>query len=534
MSPNFIFSFLLLFLLFILIFVNMNLIILLALGIGLWILHWISQFISRRQQAKAWNCKSPRRGHPGLLGIPHFLRLTKAVREKTWIDFFADEHAHYGTTYQQELLSKQLILTIEPENIKAVLATQFKDFCLGTRRGQFYPLMGDGVFTLDGAGWTHARGLLRPQFSRDQVADLSMMNDHISHLIDLIPKDRSVFDIQRLFFMLTLDSATHFLFGESVGCMLPPSETSNVLEKSAVGSAKGFADAFGLAQDYVAERARVQGFYWLINPKEFQDANKKVHEVVDHYVRMALESKRNPDTADERYIFLRALAAETDDPKMLRDSMLNILLAGRDTTASLLSSTFFYLSRHQNVWNRLRGEITKVFGDAETQAEITHAKLKDIPYLRYVLNEVLRLQPPVPANFRVATKDTSLPVGGGEDGHSPIFIHKGQHVVYSVFAMHRRPDMWGEDAKMFRPERWEENPRHGWEYLPFNGGPRICIGQQYALTEASYTVVRLMQHFDTLENADPHPRQEPIKMSNLTMSHDLGVPIRMYSSKQAL
>lgn len=54
--------------------------------------------------------------------------------------------------------------------------------------------------------------------------------------------------------------------------------------------------------------------------------------------------------------------------------------------------------------------------------------------------------------------------------------------------------------------------------------------EQYALTEASYTVVRLMQHFDTLENADPHPRQEPIKLSNLTMMHDLGVPIRLYSS----
>ena len=122
-------------------------------------------------------------------------------------------------------------------------------------------------------------------------------------------------------------------------------------------------------------------------------------------------------------------------------------------------------------------------------------------------------------------------------------------VAYSVFAMHRRTDFWGKDARSFRPERWEENGKHGWEYLPFNGGPRICLGrkyfqydfdnaedklnvilEQYALTEASYTVVRLMQHFDTLENADPHPREEPIKLSNLTMMHDAGVPVRIYSS----
>lgn len=128
-----------------------------------------------------------------------------------------------------------------------------------------------------------------------------------------------------------------------------------------------------------------------------------------------------------------------------------------------------------------------------------------------------------------------------------MYVQKGQIVAYNVFAMHRRTDFWGKDALSFRPERWEENGKHGWEYLPFNGGPRICLGreyplkmlnaihsndvlEQYALTEASYTVVRLMQSFDTLENADPHPRAEPIKLSNLTMMHDVGVPVKLYAS----
>jgi hypothetical protein len=125
--------------------------------------------------------------------------------------------------------------------------------------------------------------------------------------------------------------------------------------------------------------------------------------------------------------------------------------------------------------------------------------------------------------------------------------------------MHRRTDLWGKDARTFRPERWEENAKHGWEYLPFNGGPRICLGrkctdilfidtnvmmklrglriradlytEQYALTEASYTVVRLLQHFDCLENADPDTRLEPIKNSNLTMMHDHGVPVKLYASQ---
>ncbi|KAJ5131111.1 uncharacterized protein N7515_007150 [Penicillium bovifimosum] len=484
------------------------------------ILRYFVQAHRHRQQAKALGCEPARSGPTTFFGIPAFLRLGKAVREKVWIEYLTNEYKTYGNTYRQTFLGRDLMTTIEPENIKAILATQFKDFCLGTRHEQFDPLLGDGIFTLDGAGWSHARGLLRPQFTRDQVADLTMLDAHISHLINLIPKDRSSFDIQRLFFLWL---------------HAPPSETTGVLENSAVGSAQGFADAFGMAQDYLSTRSRFQGLYWLVNPKEFREANRRVHEVVDYYVHRALESKRNPEkkNADGRYIFLEALAEDTDDPKLLRDNMLNILLAGRDTTASLLSSVFFYLARDTKAWNRLRREIVEVFGDAKNpRAEVTQTKLKDIPYLRHVLNEVLRLQPPVPFNFRVSTKDTSLPLGGGADGKSPVYIKKDTTVGYSVYAMHRRTDLWGKDAAFFRPERWEENAKHGWEYLPFNGGPRICLGQQYALTEASYTVVRLMQHFDTLENADPHPRSEPIKLSTLTMSHDLGVPVRLYSSEQ--
>ena len=214
------------------------------------------------------------------------------------------------------------------------------------------------------------------------------MDGHISKMVNLIPKDGSDFDIQRLFFLLTIDSATHFLFGESVGSMRTSTEAS-LLEKSAVGNAQGFAEAFNTAQEYLASRSRAMGFYWMVNPKEFQEANRLVHEVVDHYVRLALESKRRAEKEEPgRYIFAEALAADNDDPRVLRDNMLNILLAGRDTTASLLSSAFFYLARHPNVWARLRRTIVQEFGDAQhPKGKITHARLKDTPYLRYFLNE---------------------------------------------------------------------------------------------------------------------------------------------------
>ncbi|GAD95757.1 cytochrome P450 alkane hydroxylase, putative [Paecilomyces variotii No. 5] len=502
------------------------LIIALAFYVTFAVIRSIQQFFRHRQNAKALHCQPAPQGRAGFFGIPAFLKVARAVREKRLVEFMTEQYGIYGNTFEQKVFGRYVVTTIEPENIKALLATQFSDFRFGNRHREFYPLLGDGIFTLDGAGWSHARALLRPQFTKDQVADLAMMDGHIMKMIDIIPKDGSVFDIQKLFFLLTMDSATHFLFGESVGSL---SSSSGVLEKS-TGGAQGFADAFNLAQEYLAARSRAQAFYFMVNTREFREATRKVHNLVDHYVQLALQSRNKPSKPDDRYIFLQALAEDSQNPKVLRDNLLNILLAGRDTTASLLSSTFFLFARHPHVWHKLRREVIREFGDCNNKvSDITHAKLKDMPYLRHVLNEVLRLYPPVPINFRVSATDTSLPVGGGPDGKSPMYIRKDSTVAYVVYGMHRRKDLWGPDAESFRPERWEENGKHGWEYLPFNGGPRICLGQQYALTEASYTIVKLMQHFDTVENADPH-LEKPVLISSLTMSHDRGVNIRLYNS----
>ena len=115
----------------------------------------------------------------------------------------------------------------------------------------------------------------------------------------------------------------------------------------------------------------------------------------------------------------------------------------------------------------------------------------------------------------MAIRDTVIPRGGGADASSPVFVPKGKIVAWSVYSMHRRRDLYGDDADDFRPERWTDDGglKPGWEYLPFNGGPRICIGQQFALTEASYTVVRLIQEFQRLEARDQRPWMEGITMT---------------------
>lgn len=224
------------------------------------------------------------------------------------------------------------------------------------------------------------------------------------------------------------------------------------------------------------------------------------------------------------------MAKVTTDVNVLRDQALNLLIAGRDTVASLLSWMFYSLALHPEVFEKLRREILQEFG-TDTD-KITFGTLKRCKYLQYCINETLRLYPTVPCNVRTATKDTTLPRGGGPDESSPIFIPKGANVMYHVYTLHRNPDFWGADADVFRPERWSEPNagrlvNHQWTYLPFNGGPRICLGQQYALTEASYVAARFLQTFKQIIPApqlqDGTSRQD----IQLTLTIKGGVPLIM-------
>jgi cytochrome P450 len=143
----------------------------------------------------------------------------------------------------------------------------------------------------------------------------------------------------------------------------------------------------------------------------------------------------------------------------------------------------------------------------------TYAQLKDMKYLRAIVNESQRLYPIVPVNSREALVDTTLPRGGGEHEASPVMVPKGSYVAWHMYSMQRRRDLFGHDADTFRPERWlEPGFRPGWAFVPFSGGPRVCIGQNFALTEAMYVVVRLVQGFE-IERRDGEDWREKFSIT---------------------
>ena len=340
-------------------------------------------------------------------------------------------------------------------------------------------------FSTDGAEWQHARNLLRPQFAREQISNLDLEEEHIKNLMRVLPINKDgwtdVTDILPLFFRLTIDSATEFLFGESVDSQLASlpdyvsSRPPNAVKE------KDFATSFDQAQATIAKGVRMGELWWLAFDKTFRHNRDTCWQFIDHYVHKALsqETKSDKQTSNgkQKYVFLDALAESTRDPVELREHIISILLAGRDTTASLLSFVYTAFIQHPEVYQKLREIVLEEFGTYDNPRNITFSTLKSCDYLQWIMNETLRLHPVVPIDGRRALKDTTLPTGGGPNGDKPVHVRKGVQVDYSVYVIHRRKDLWGEDADEFRPDRWNGR-KSGWEYLPFNGGPRICIGQQ--------------------------------------------------------
>ncbi|MCJ1440384.1 MAG: hypothetical protein MMC23_000867 [Stictis urceolatum] len=511
------------------------------------------------KEAERLGCKPPVRAPNPVLGgwlfgMEHIYWALRADAKKQFPQFilYRNKQMNWKVHDYNIMNSNHGIVTNDPENLKAILATQFHDFTLGPRRRNiFFPLLGNGIFTADGRLWEHSRALLRPQFVRDQVSDLDLEEKHVQNLMRALPTDSSGWtsqtDLSELFFRLTLDSACEFLFGESVDSQLQ--ELPENAGSDSFGKSRVFAKAFDQGQKKLGERARFFDKYWLSDSLEFRRNCKRCHEFIDHFVHLALnkdlsekalEDGRSSHDGKERYVFIDALASSLRDPIELRYQLLHILLAGRDTTASLLGWTFYELARHSEIFAKLRASVLEDFGPYQTstappslpqsaQGHISFSKLKSCTELQHVLNEALRLHPVVPFNFRHADKDTTLPRGGGEDGMSPIFVKKGQQIEYAIYVMHRNPAIWGEDADEFKPERWVGR-KPGWEYLPFNGGPRICLGQQFALTEASYVAVRLLQRFDSMQNLD---FGELTYNLTLTSSPGDGVKVRLHEAEKA-
>ncbi|KAJ3994481.1 cytochrome P450 [Lentinula boryana] len=426
-----------------------------------------------------------------------------------------------GPTFNMRIFFEDRLVTSEPSHIKAFLATQFEDFVKGQDTlTTLQPLLGTGVFANDGDLWKFHRSITRPFFSRDRITHFDIFDRHADEAIRKMKarfKEGYAADFQDVVSRFTLDSATEFLFGHDIGTLSDPLPypffhpshlASDDASQFAQTFSARFSRSFNEAQTATSVRIRF-GDMWPLRemvkdiPKEKM---KVVHAFLDPVIqqgiqRSKLAQEKAADTVEEESeTVLDHLIKHTKDPIILRDEIMNLAVAGRDTTASLLTFTVYMLSQHPDILRKLRSEILSVVGP---NRQPTYDDFRDMKYLRAILNETLRLYPPVPFNMRQSNKHTTLPPI--KPGDKPIFIPAWTRCIYSVFVMHRRTDLWGPDALTFDPDRFLDERVHKYLtpnpfiFLPFNAGPRICLGQQFAYNESSFFLVRLLQNFSSIE-----------------------------------
>lgn len=313
-------------------------------------------------------------------------RFTNHHKNATDIEFFNwlfTWSPTHSKTIEVDLARQRWIFTADPDNTKAILTTQFEHFGKGEQFHQDWKqFLGDSIFSTDGQQWHNSRQLIRPQFVKNRVADLEIFEKHVGRLMNKIGGHGEQVDIADLFYRFTLDSATDYLLGKSVDSLENPQAE--------------FATAFAEVQKVQSLIIR-SGKFKVFIPKGILWAGIKVinafvEPFIEHVVRIdisELKEKANPS-------FLDALAATgTRDRSAIRDQLIAVLLAGRDTTASGLSFTFKELSAHPEIVRKLRREILDKVGPSRPP---TYEDLKSMPYLQHVMNETLRLYPPVPFN----------------------------------------------------------------------------------------------------------------------------------------
>ncbi|KAL9121277.1 MAG: hypothetical protein Q9187_002162 [Circinaria calcarea] len=370
-------------------------------------------------------------------------------------------------------------------------------------------LCGRGFLTTDGAAWQHSRKMLKPTFNKANAIDFSTLSNAVDELLGHLPAPGTTLDLQALLDTLFMRTSMQFLTG-----------LSTVSDKATQGSpfdAETFRKAFHDGLFGTGLRVMLGRLSFLAPKAKWLESCQRAHQFLDFYIDKALEQKeisrtgngpREAGASPKIRSMLQGLAEQTDDRIEIRSQILQGMMASQETTSVLLSNTLFLMSRHPLIWDQLRDEISSAGPDLLTYEFLTTSKL-----IHNILFESLRLYPVFPLLARVSLADTKLPTGGGADRKSPIFIPKGTGVGTSFYALHREPLVYGGNVEEFDPSRWDSIHPGPWEYMPFGGGQRSCMGQLKALVEASYVLVRIARDFKRIESRDDRAWKGEVRLT---------------------
>ncbi|WP_299744594.1 bifunctional cytochrome P450/NADPH--P450 reductase [Rossellomorea sp. y25] len=347
---------------------------------------------------------------------------------------------------------------------------------------------GDGLFTSETTehNWKKAHNILLPSFSQQAMKGYhAKMVDLATQLIQkwarLNPADE--IDVPEDMTRLTLDTIGLCGFNYRFNSFYRE-------------NAHPFVDSMVRAMDEAmsqTQRLGVQDKLMVKSRKQFKEDIQYLFSVVDELIA---ERKQNGDQGEDDLLshMLKGTDPETGealDDENIRFQIITFLIAGHETTSGLLSFAIYYLMNNPDKLKKAQQEVDEVLGGDIPD----YKQVKKLKYVRMVLNEALRLWPTAPAFSVHAKDDTTL--------NGQYKVKKDDVFTLIIPELHRDPSVWGDDVESFRPERFEDPsaiPYHA--YKPFGNGQRACIGQQFALHEATLVLGMVLQHFDLIDHKE--------------------------------
>lgn len=400
----------------------------------------------------------------------------------------------YGDIVTMRYYNFRVFFVSHPDYIEQVLVTDNRKFIKGRILRKNRQLFGNGLLTSEGDFWLRQRRLAQPAFHRARIASYADTMVRFASRMASEWRGGEELDIHAEMMRLTLSIVAKTLFDADVD-----------REAKRVGHA--LEAIMHLNSDF---RKLLITPTWLPTPRKIRAtfATAKLNRIVYRFI----DERRASGTDNGDLLSMLLVARDDDGSRMtnrqLRDESITIFLAGHETTANALSWTWMLLAQNPRVETTLHEELDRVLGGRAPTID-------DLPNLRYtghVVSESMRLYPPAWGMARIAIEDTEIA------GYK---IPKGCGVSLAQWVVHRDP-RWFEAPLEFRPERWEGDllkriPRFA--YFPFGGGPRQCIGNNFAVMEATLLLATLAQQF----RISLMPGREIIQAASITLRPKTGI-----------
>ncbi len=411
--------------------------------------------------------------------------LHSLVRHRNLLYALEIFHAALGDVFQLNMPGQRAVVLVGPDANRFVLVTARDKFLWRMADDPVVALFNEGVLVMDGEEHDRLRTMMSPALHRralaHYVADMVRLTDATT--VAWTPGSPLVMlDEMR---KITLKILTETLFKVDIS-----------------------PDMMRLWQPVLKAIQFISPGYWLLSKRLPRPGFARHIETLNTYLDEIIARRRvaMPADADD---LLSVLIASGMADRAIRDQLITLLIAGHDTTTALLAWALHMLTSHPAVMQRARAEVDSVLDGAPPTIETA----ADLGYLSRVIDESMRLYPPVHLGSRLVAEDVP---------YQDYLLPAGSRVMYSIYLTHRHPAYWDEPER-FNPDRFDRANKRTvppYTFLPFGGGPRNCIGAAFGQLEAKVILARILQQFDLQATG------VPVHMSvKATLEPHPGVPV---------